>query len=419
MRAAELRAAAASASRAGDREAARRAWLAVLAETPGDPEAHNALGNLALYDRDAVAAEKHFRAAIEADPGQPALLFNHAAAARGAGMVAAAAQSLRTALEIDPYFVQAIYQLAVLYEEAGDLLSAAQLYRNLVDVAPPEVQADPRFASALAQARSVIDRDNAALAARIDDSGTPPSERMREALDALLGRGRIYVSEPTFLTIPRLPALPFLPRSMTPWLEELEAATDDIERELRAVLAAEDTTQFVPYVANPPGTPANQWEPLDHSPDWGALFLWKHGQKDEDNAARCPVTASIIKRMPTPDLAGRAPNAFFSLLKPKTRIPPHTGVTNARLTCHLPLIVPEGCGFRVGAETREWRRGEAWVFDDTIEHEAWNESDQPRIILIFDVWHPMLEAAERNHVSGFLDIYDQHLGRRTGLTDTL
>ena len=72
---------------------------------------------------------------------------------------------------------------------------------------------------------------------------------------------------------------------------------------------------------------------------------------------------------------------MFSVLKPKTRIPPHTGAANFRLVVHLPLVLPAGCGFRVGGEQREWRLGEAWVFDDTIEHEAWNDSDQTRIIL--------------------------------------
>jgi hypothetical protein len=91
----------------------------------------------------------------------------------------------------------------------------------------------------------------------------------------------------------------------------------------------------------------------------------------------------------------RSPSALFSVLQPKTRIPPHTGVANFRLVVHLPLIVPPGCGFRVGGETRQWRLGEAWVFDDTIEHEAWNDSEQTRIIFICDVWSPRLSPDER------------------------
>jgi aspartyl/asparaginyl beta-hydroxylase (cupin superfamily) len=93
---------------------------------------------------------------------------------------------------------------------------------------------------------------------------------------------------------------------------------------------------------------------------------------------------------------------MFSLLAPNTHIPPHVGVNNARLVCHLPLVVPPGCWFRVGAERREWQVGQAFVFDDTIEHEAMNPSDELRVVLIFDVWHPDLSETERQAVSAMV-----------------
>jgi aspartyl/asparaginyl beta-hydroxylase (cupin superfamily) len=102
--------------------------------------------------------------------------------------------------------------------------------------------------------------------------------------------------------------------------------------------------------------------------------------------------------LPLCDIPNYAPGAFFSVLKPRTHLPPHTGTTNTRSIVHLPLVVPEGCRFRVGADVRAWEKGKAWVFDDTIEHEAWNDSDQVRIILIFDIWNPLLTAAERDLV---------------------
>ncbi len=108
----------------------------------------------------------------------------------------------------------------------------------------------------------------------------------------------------------------------------------------------------------------------------------------------------------------RSPSAMFSVLKPKTRIPPHTGVANFRLVVHLPLTLPPGCGFRVGGELREWRIGEAWVFDDTIEHEAWNESDETRIILICDVWNPRLSEEERLAISRVIAAADAFSGNR-------
>ena len=95
---------------------------------------------------------------------------------------------------------------------------------------------------------------------------------------------------------------------------------------------------------------------------------------------------------------------MFSLLAPNTAIPPHVGVSNARLVCHLPLIVPDGCWFRVGSETRLWQKGEAFVFDDTIEHEALNPSDELRVVLIFDVWRPDLDPVERKAIAAAIEV---------------
>jgi len=100
------------------------------------------------------------------------------------------------------------------------------------------------------------------------------------------------------------------------------------------------------------------------------------------------------------------PTAFFSVLRPRTHLPAHTGVSNVRAIIHLPLVVPAGCRFRVGGETREWRAGEAWAFDDTIEHEAWNDSDELRAILIFDTWNPHLSEVERRLLAAFFEASD-------------
>ena len=123
----------------------------------------------------------------------------------------------------------------------------------------------------------------------------------------------------------------------------------------------------------------------------------------EGNAALCPKTMAVLAQIDQPVIAGSSPNAMFSLLAPKTAIPPHVGVSNVRLVCHLPLIVPEGCWFRVGGETRYWRKGEALVFDDTIEHEALNPSDELRVVFIFDVWRPDLEPIERQAIAAAIE----------------
>jgi len=102
-------------------------------------------------------------------------------------------------------------------------------------------------------------------------------------------------------------------------------------------------------------------------------------------------------------IKGSGPNVLFSRLRPKTKIPPHNGYVNTRFICHLPLIVPEGCGFRVGNDIRQWEEGKAWLFDDTIEHEAWNNSDENRYILLFEVWRPELNNTEIDLVTQILE----------------
>src|SRR4029078_1234548 len=95
--------------------------------------------------------------------------------------------------------------------------------------------------------------------------------------------------------------------------------------------------------------------------DWGAFHLWKEGVRMDEACARAPRTTALVESLPLCRIEGRAPALFFSILKAGSHIPAHTGVTNVRSIVHLPLIVPEGCGFPVGGETRERRVGEACV----------------------------------------------------------
>ena len=139
----------------------------------------------------------------------------------------------------------------------------------------------------------------------------------------------------------------------------------------------EDHKGIKPYINYPEGAPVNQWVELNHSPRWSVFALWQDGARDRGQLRALPAKRlEAMNAVPLADIPNFAPTVLFSLLAPKTTIPAHTGDTNARLIVHLPLIVPEGCRFRVGNETREWKEGKAWVFDDTIDHEAWNDSDR-------------------------------------------
>src|SRR5579862_1517663 len=178
-------------------------------------------------------------------------------------------------------------------------------------------------------------------------------------------------------------------------VEERKArALADIRSELLAVLAEGDAA-LDPYVAFPGGMPMEQWRELNNSRRWGVYSLWREGQAYPEHIARCPKTVKALADVPRWDVPGNGPTALFSILDARTRIPAHTGPVNTRLVVHLPLIVPPGCGFRVGGQMREWVPGKAFVFDDSINHEAWNDSDLPRAVLIFDIWSPYLSEAER------------------------
>jgi aspartyl/asparaginyl beta-hydroxylase (cupin superfamily) len=248
-----------------------------------------------------------------------------------------------------------------------------------------------------------------ALRARLPDRlDSREGRRFRQSLDVMAGRRSIYRQQPHQYFFPEVPCIEFYETEDFPWLAAVVEATPAIRDEFLAAHAAD--SGFEPYIAYPDGRPLDQWAELNRNPRWSAFHLLKDGAPLAGNAERCPRTMAALAGAPQPHLHGRTPTAMFSLLKPRTRIPPHTGVTNARLVVHIPLVVPEACGFRVGGETREWRVGEPLIFDDSVEHEAWNNSDQPRCVLIFDIWNPFIGPEERDMIAALYDTLDAFEG---------
>jgi aspartyl/asparaginyl beta-hydroxylase (cupin superfamily) len=295
-------------------------------------------------------------------------------------------------------------QKGALLDLMGRPRGAAAVYGNALQTIGANTRLSAPIQAHVEHARRRV-AENAANVAKLLDArlgtlrGSESSSdglmRFERCLDRVLGRRKIYTPEPTGILFPFLSHYEFFPRDLFPWIRDVEAATDAVRAELLAVLSA-DQEGIQPYIAYGEGVPLNQWNELNHSRRWGAYFLWNQGLREESHLARCPRTVAALAGVPQVDIDGYGPTAFFSILEPHTRIPPHTGVTNTRITVHLPLLVPSGCRFRVGGETREWRVGSAWAFDDTIEHEAWNDSDLARAILIFDIWNPQLTALERD-----------------------
>lgn len=378
---------------------------------PLDPQANNARGMRALSDRDFARAALHFARAAEVDPREPALRINLATAHRQAGDVEAERLALQAALDIDQLQIVPQLRMAELLERRGQVSQAAQHWGAVVQLAAGMPEPPPLVVDALARGQRYLAEHNTAFAASLDreigelamDENT---RRFRACVDHMLGQRRIYRNECAGVYYPFLPADEFFDRSLFPWFAAVEAHTDAIRAEVLALLADPGET-LRPYVKLDPGTPRNKWSALDRSLEWSACFLWEYGVENKAVTRRCPKTVAALAQAPQNHVPGKAPSAFFSILKPAGHIPPHTGVTNTRAIVHLPLVVPPGCNFRVGGETREWREGEAFAFDDTIEHEAWNGSNEQRIVLIFDVWNPHLTQAEQTNLAKLFTVADR------------
>ena len=402
-----------AAQQAGQPNEAVKHYHAVLAIAPEHPAALNSLGVIAINGGDAkTAAEFHTRAAA-ADPTAGPLWLNLARAQREMGHDEAERSSLKRALDLDRLDFMALVRMAQLHERLGEFGDALPLWSGIIQIAPPPAQRNEGVNVILAHARDFVARQSSLLADEMeaglaaDRAALDGAElrRFNACLDTITGKRRIYTNQCDGVHFPFLPADEFFERKHFAWMDEVEAKTEAIRDELLALIAA-DVPGFAPYVSQEPGTPQNLWSTLDNSLAWSAFYLWKYGERIDDACARCPITASVLDSVPGAKMARRAPTAFFSILKPHTHIPPHTGVTNSRAIIHLPLIIPAGCSFRVGGQTRQWNVGEAFAFDDTIEHEAWNESDELRAVLIFDVWNPHLTSVEQTMLQRFFEVSD-------------
>ncbi len=294
----------------------------------------------------------------------------------------------------------------------GASREASFYYNAFVRLAAEAGALAPDLAEGLERARAAQARIAAGMLALINAeleqagyAAGASDRRFTHALDILTGRKQPYLQQPQAFYYPELPNIQFYPREQFPWMDSVEAATEAMTAELNAVLA--DDAAFAPYLKTQPGMPNQPGYPLIDSMDWSSCFLWKDG-RETPNAARCPQTMAALKDAPLCRVVGRSPQIMFSQLKAGAHIQPHTGFVNTRLTCHLPLMVPPNCQFRVGNDVRSWERGKAWAFDDTIEHEAKNGSDRTRVVLIFDIWRPELSEEERVLVTTLLETIDAY-----------
>lgn len=393
---------------------AEQSYWRALETKPDDIEALQFLATEHLARGDVGKAIDLLTRVRNANPDDPATSHHLGAAQLDAGDLASATTNLQHALQIAPAMFVARLRLATALETLGRADEALRAYFRAVN----DAQAQGRWLSDSTTTPALREVVNHAMD-YIDAGRKQLFEEMLEPLRHRYGRSElrrvdrcvaIYLGErpanlpdprqqPKFLYFPDIPSQPFYPRDRFTWQAELESATTVIGDELRRIM---DQPQSLEPFLQLDGS--NKGEELlrssnDRAAAWNAYFFYRHGQRYDDNCSRCPRTAALLDSIPLVRIRDHAPETLFSVLTPGTHIMPHRGVTNTRLVTHLPLIVPGDCALCVGGELHEWKQGQCVTFDDTFEHEAWNRSDETRVVLIVDSWNPDLSEAERAAVT--------------------
>lgn len=373
----------------------------------------------ALRRRDGALACTLIEQLIAAGRASPETWLALSRARALCGDVAGTGEAIDRALSLNQRSLSSLVAKGDFLSETGDARGASAYYSAALRYMPefaklPPVQQQELQRAKLANEKQARDFEEHVRTSLGEQGvlGAQTPARFAQAVDILVGKRRPYLQSPRFFYFPELPQIQFYPREAFGWIEEFESAIADILSELKTAI---EGRSFHPYLTSDASRPQGEQTSLTDSADWGAYFLIKDGGATS-NAATCPMTMSALAKTPMPQIPSRTPHALFSMLAPNTKIPPHTGMLNVRLICHLALIIPPSCGLRVGNETRTWEQGKCWVFDDTIEHEAWNGSDQKRYVLIFDTWRPELSEEEREAVAALCAAVDSFGGPRQAWT---
>lgn len=191
--------------------------------------------------------------------------------------------------------------------------------------------------------------------------------RLKDGGEALIARGSVHDD------------LPVYPLEWFPWTDELSAGWRTIRSELDAIMPQRALMPSFHEVLEPVAT-------ITGDDDWKTFFLVGPGMDCRENRERCPETMRLLASIPG------LQTAMFSILSPGKHIPAHRGAYNGVLRYHLGLIVPEPaerCRIRIADEVHHWAEGEGIVFDDTFNHEVWNETEGHRVVLFVDFLRPL------------------------------
>ena len=327
---------------------------------------------------------------------------------RSVGDLTGAVQAAAAAVELAPRnFVMSLL-LGSLREATGAIHAAERAYRMACQVAAPDLSFQPALSKQLDRARASVEAVERWRKQLFDWKPCEGDALSAEEVRRLKGfRSNILENldagplAPPVFVVPGIRSRRFFDPADFPGITDLEAATDSIRDEFLRLVK----DKAIDVASNSSGNHAAESTSRTIG-SWSMIPLIRNGLVVEEFASRCPATLALARQLDLPRLGLISPSLYFSVLEPGSRIAPHTGITNARTIAHLPLIVPDSCGFRVGGETRAWQAGKALIFDDMTTHEAWNDSSSSRVVLIVDLWRPELSRSERRAIEELMDCSD-------------
>jgi len=207
---------------------------------------------------------------------------------------------------------------------------------------------------------------------------------------------------PHYFLVPDLTPIAVYEDEQLPWKAQLETACEDIRAEFLAA-REQAADQEMPYMGQSAVAQGDEWKPLAASLNWGSFHLYKRGVPNERLTKMFPATMQALQSVPLIWTPTGPTEILFSVLRGGQRIPPHFGLSNIDVTVHLPLINSEDSAIRVVDDVYAWQEGKVFGFDDAFEHESWNDSEEPRVNLLFETWHPELTDDERGAVRATIE----------------
>jgi aspartate beta-hydroxylase len=395
---------------------AERAFSGLLRDAPQDVDALNFLAIRAHADGRVDEALDLLTRARAAKAGDATTLTNLGALHREHGRIEEAVLAFDEAVRASPRLSVARLRLAEALQAQGRMTQALPAYFGAIMSAQSQgrwldnATTEQALRPLVMHAMRVVENGRRALFSALlaplrERHGGAALTRVEKCLAGYLGDLRLARADPqqrpTFLYFPDLPTSRFFERDLFPWYAELEAQTAALREEMLVVLAEDGG--FESFFGHSYDQRALQEQLRNDRGEaaWNAFFFYRHGVRQDASAARCPRSIAALDAVPTLcRIREHAPEACFSVLTPGSHILPHRGVTNTRAVTHLPLVVPEGdLALHVSGELMRWQEGRCFTFDDTFEHEAWNRSDETRVVVLLDVWNPHLTGIEREAIT--------------------